>query len=171
MERSWNWLKNEPKGFFAICGFVFFIIVCTLAWNVAMDFVVQFFGVQMGPSDGKLVKLLNDSLINFLLILFSAAAIEEIMFRVPLIFILNVSDSRPFLVFNVLAISAVFGMLHGGFMNILFQGAAGVFFSAAFLKGGAINDNPGKGFFIATFIHFLLNVILTVIQVVYLSAF
>lgn len=167
MERLWNWLKNEPKGFFAICGFVFFIIVCTLAWNVAMDFIVQFFGVQMAPSDDKLVKLLNDSLVNFIFVLFFAAAIEEIMFRIPLIFILNVSDSRPFLVFNVLAISAIFGFLHGGLVNILYQGAGGVFFCVAFLKGGAINDNLGKGFFIATFIHFLLNVILTVIQSVY----
>lgn len=166
MERLWNWLKNEPKGFFAVCGFVFFIIVCVLAWNVAMDFIVQFFGVQMAPSDDKLVKLLNKSLVEFILVLFFAAAAEEIMFRVPLIFILNTSDSRPFLIFSVLAISATFGFLHGGFVNILYQGAGGVFFCVAFLKGGAINDNLGKGFFIATLVHFSLNVILTVIQAV-----
>lgn len=170
MERLWNWLKNEPKGFFAICGFVFFIIVFVLAWNAAMDFIVQFFGVRMAPTDGKLVKLLNAGLVKFLFILFFAAAAEEIIFRVPLILILDVSDSRPLLLFSALASSAIFGFSHGGFLNVLFQGAGGVFFCVAFLKGGAINDNLGKGFFIATFTHFLLNVILTVIQTVYYSA-
>lgn len=170
MGRLWSWLKDEPKGFFAICGFVFFIIVFTLAWNVAMDFIVQFFGVQMGPSNDKLVKLLNAGLVKFIFVLFFAAATEEIIFRVPLIFILDISDYRPLLIFGVLASSAVFGFLHGGLVNILFQGAGGVIFSVAFLKGGAINDNLGKGFFIATFTHLLLNVVITVIQAVYQSA-
>lgn len=66
---------------------------------------------------------------------------EEFIFRfLPINSIRRFSQNRIILWFGIIAVSALFGKLHGGWNNIFIQGSAGIIFSYCFIRGGYIGS-------------------------------
>lgn len=77
----------------------------------------------------------------FLVLVIIAPLIEEVIFRLlPITVVQGLTPSRFVLWAVVLLSSIIFGFLHGSWQNIFIQGVGGIIFSRAFLRGGLISS-------------------------------
>jgi len=95
---------------------------------------------------------------SFLPTLFMLAFIEEFIFRfLPAVFFLDRRSSYFDIVFYIVVTSWAFGMVHGGKMHLIFQGAGGLLFSIVYLKYGGIREKHFYGLFASTATHTFFN--------------
>ena len=87
---------------------------------------------------------------------FMAPVLEEIIFRFFPIGLTNrYTKNKGVLWLVILGASVLFGYLHGGFVHIFMQGVTGIFYSAAYLRGGLISSVVAHATYNATL---LLNI-------------
>lgn len=169
----WGWLSDEPTTWRAIAVFIVNIVAVSLAWNFVMLIILNFLGM-LAPAEGAQGIAQSATgwpiWIIVFFTLFILAFMEEVLFRFPLFFVALIVFGKkwPLSVnlWSIVILSAIFGYLHGNWINIFIQGVIGVFLSFAFLKGGALAVRPGKGLLISTTAHFLYNAAVTILFLV-----
>lgn len=167
MDRFLGWLRKEWTGWKLFFGPLACFLL-TLAYLKLIIFLkIGFF--QSAPpiippilTPGILIPLI----IYYLLM----ALMEELFFRVPIAIIYNGFSgglSLGFLIF-IIILSAVFGLCHGSFYNIILQGVHGLIFSLVFIKTGGLDLGLGtlRGWFIAATVHASYNISLLVLSAV-----
>ena len=154
--RFLDWIENEPEGK-SYFGWIGACVGIMLLYIVVFSFC--FLEDTAEPDIRTVVNSIYDLFVRygitiprteFYKILIGATLVtivlEEVVFRLPLLWAVRRWDtSRPLFVTLVL-ISASFGFIHGGFFHILIQGVLGLFLGVLFLKAGGINRNRRKAF-------------------------
>jgi len=155
-----DWLEVEARGF-AIISLMFKMLIVDLAWNFFAMTVLLGFGSTFSFY-GQLAFPLPESLdMNFSIFLFSAALIEEWIFRfLPLLIVVRIFGKSPIVFVTMIISSVIFGACHGGPINIMFQGVSGFFFCIVFLKCGGFQSRPLKALLSSTTSHFLFNLVI-----------
>lgn len=108
---------------------------------------------------------IDDKNLSFVL-LFSAFA-EEVFCRLPLVIISLFGFSDWGAILMVLMCSVEFGLLHGSFRNIIFQGFGGLILSVLFLKSGGYQGLIILPLVATTTAHLLQNAITVRINLFY----
>ena len=161
MGRLESWLNEEPyelevpaliaKGL--IVSFLYMILITSVYHFLKID--VRIWGHNSGtPINSELPFLM-----------LWVAFIEEIIFRVPLVIPMMFKAGTGTVVFCAVALSSIFGILHGSLMNIPIQGVLGFIFSLMFIKCCKERGNLGKALLTSTAIHYSYN--MTLIAVAY----
>lgn len=83
-------------------------------------------------------KETHETFLNYFLFAVIIAPLwEEFAFRFgPIWIVRNLTNNRKILWLVIIAVSIVFGYLHGSWHHIFIQGVVGLIFSKAFLRGG-----------------------------------
>ena len=138
--------------FLVVFVFVFFVFAQII------EALYGAFGMMPGGSDDLEFLIQNHPILLFSWLPFFAA-IEELIFRLPLrIFIKrNVNFSTLFVV--SVTLSVLFGLAHGGWIGVPAQGIMGLMFCVVFLKCGGFQKKYLKAFFSSTLVHFVYNFI------------
>ncbi len=164
VDRLWGWLSDEPETWQSIAGFIVNIVAVSLCWSLGMVTVLNFLGIRVVAQGAQEIIPAVTGWPIWIIVLFTLfilAFVEEVLFRFPLFFVALIVFGKkwPLSVnlWSIVILSAIFGYLHGNWINIFIQGVIGVFLSFAFLKGGALALRPGKGLLISTTAHFLYN--------------
>lgn len=157
MSRFWDWLDKEPTNWRQALRIIIVFTCANFAWAAWMMSILIASGIRPTTTGGP--AFLSQPLGYILPVLFVAAAFEEMIFRLPLIFFARATDSRNVLVLAVAVFSALFGLAHGGLINLPIQGVAGVLLSVVFLKCGGLHNRPAKGLLASTTTHFLFNAV------------
>ena len=77
----------------------------------------------------------------FCIVVIISPIIEEVAFRfLPITIVKRWTKNRMVLWLTIILVSGIFGYMHGSWLNMLTQGIVGLWFSAAFLKGGLISS-------------------------------
>lgn len=148
-----RWLEKEARG-----KQVFFLIaVCLIVkyiYTYAVLILFHFTHVELPPPSRDKIELTWHT--PFWLLLF--VVIEEIAFRLfPLIITIELNWSLSRILLVAVAISVIFGVLHGGALYIFVQGVFGFVYSLMFLKCGGLNGRYFKALATTTTTHFLWN--------------
>ena len=152
-----RWLENEARGkhlFYWMSGCLVFELLYAPVAVVAMFFL----GITISPVPGweRFPELTPLFLIYFL----GGAALEEMLFRLPLAIFVRLRFSIANILVIAVGLSAFFGILHGGTTHILVQGVNGFALSILFLKCGGCQGHEAKAFLTTTTVHFLFNMTL-----------
>ena len=145
-------LAKEPRGlqlWLWVIGFLALDLVYIFAVVVMFDH----YGITL-PEPSRARIPINYFLPIFLI---GAAFFEECMFRLPLAVMVEHDWTVSQIALGVLGLSTVFGLLHGGILNILVQGVSGLLYSVLFLKCGGYQGRIGKPILCSTAVHFLFN--------------
>lgn len=88
-----------------------------------------------------------------------AASGEEIIFRVPLVLVLWLTNkSKIALSFSIVTLSLFFGSYHGyELYNFICQGVSGIIFCIAFLQLGAWRGGYFQALLLCSLIHLMVN--------------
>lgn len=98
-------------------------------------------------------------------ILLPTAAIEELVFRGPLSIVTRKFPHKTWLlVASTIALSLLFGLVHGSPWNMLTQGVTGLSFSIIYLKAGGIHGKFWKPVMISTLAHLGFNTFIVLIM-------
>lgn len=109
-------IRNLIIGFASMCGWAYFY-----KWLVG---VIWNWDTQLYDPTGPFA--LFSSLVQ-------APLIEELIFRyAPLQFVKGTPHVLPMMIIS----SAIFGWLHGGFINVMMQGVTGFCFAVVYVKNG-----------------------------------
>lgn len=151
-----KWLEKEPtlKQFlvWAPLSAIGYVVYCACMIVIAMHF--EF----MPALTTKSVLHWPILTWSFLPGLFCLALIEEFFFRfLPSVCLLDRKSSDFDLLFFILLTSWAFGMMHGGKEHLIFQGVAGLLFSAVYLKCGGIKEKYFLGLLASTVVHTCVN--------------
>lgn len=96
----------------------------------------------------------------FYVTLLGSAALEEAAFRYPITIAVDL-ESRvgtfPLVIVSAIALSILFGYLHGGILFIFIQGVSGLLYSVLFLKCGGYARKALKPVATCTAAHFAWN--------------
>ncbi len=86
--------------------------------------------------------------------------VEEVLFRwIPLVIAVSLFRKPKYIIASALLSSLLFGILHGGIINIFGQGVAGFYLSVIFLKFGGLQNKFIRALYISFSAHFLFNAI------------
>lgn len=160
-----EWLAVEVKGW-KVVRLYFLLFVAMMGWLIATAIILTASGYQP-PADPLGIKLeYTFELLQLVLVL---ALAEEAIFRFPLllaVFLERNVLSAPVVITSAVLLSAIFGYLHGGMVNIITQGVLGLFFSIFFLKCGGYQYRYVKAMLASTILHaswnlFLFNLLLS----------
>lgn len=122
--------------------------------------------------------LIIGPLFEDLLLWVFAALAEEVLRLIPVVLVINhvfrsPENIRRASIFRVCVITAVlFGAAHviNGiplWFAVLNQGMGGLIFNIAFLKAGGLHDRHARGLFVSTTVHFLCNMTLLFMLVLF----
>ena len=153
------WLEDEVYGwrvFRLVIGFV----LCSFVWaEISFWFIFTLFQFQ----GSKYVPTVSILVWYFPLMLLGKAFLEELIFRLPVSFLIRDIGYLDQRVFSfVLVWQIVFGLMHGGFLNIFVQGVLGLMLVAVYLKCGGAKGKTLKPLLVATFAHALYNGLIAV---------
>ncbi len=157
-----GWLKEEVKGKWIL----FSIIACLFldfALNCFVILILNIFDITISAQNESGIPILTPS---FPIMLICTAYFEELIFRAPLALLVLLTAERWKLrvIFIVaVALSILFGLVHGGIPNIFLQGIGGLLWSILFLKCGGYQKKFIKPLAVTTITHFLFNGILALI--------
>lgn len=156
------WLEREPHGKF-VCICMAYFLMAELLWvDFAINMLRTFeFTVVSARATG--IPIFTPS---FPFVLYTAAFLEEFLFRLPLTFLMEMKLSLDKVIGAAIVSSIVFGLCHGGFGNIFIQGVCGFLYSILFLKCGGYNGKYLKALVVTSSTHFLYNGILVIFTVV-----
>ena len=155
-----DWLEVEARGF-EVVSLIFKILIIDLIWTFFAMMVMVSFGSTFSFFQLASIPIPDSMDWSFLVFLFSAAMIEEVIFRhVPLLIAVLMYGKSPRIIGVMVVSSIIFGLIHGGPLNLVFQGVGGFFLSIIFLKCGGFQMRPLKALFASTTAHFLYNLII-----------
>lgn len=152
-----DWLRVEPTGtaFWKFLGLSVIVIFGFATW---VEIILNI--ASLTPKDSK---VLEDLLLNHTILIFSLlplmAAIEELIFRLPLRIFLKRNATPVTLCVVTLVLSFFFGYGHGGWIGVPIQGVVGIIFCVVFLKCGGFQKKYWKAFLSSTAVHFAYNYI------------
>lgn len=157
MEKLFAWLEVEPSGrelwkFFAkvIFGLWCFAVIIEAGFNIL--------GVNP-PADQRFDYLIKEHPVLIMSLLPLFAAIEEFIFRLPLILFIWKNAQPKTMLMIMIFLSVIFGLGHGGWVGVPIQGVMGFIFCLVFLKCGGMQKKYMKAFFSSTGVHFAYNFI------------
>ena len=158
LEKIGEWLADEPKGRKNVPYIILYVFLALISGALILNFFIMM-SAPIVAQTAVQAELKNIGPVMIFPILFAAAAFEELLFRlIPLAGAVIIFGRRPVPVLAVSVISsAVFGLLHGNFVNIFVQGTNGFLLSLLFLKCGGFNGKSLKGFATSSLGHFLFN--------------
>lgn len=158
---SWleQWLEKEAGGK-QIFFYIFFFLLVTFIYNLAVVFIAYLLGIHIITTPGKNIEFLMH---YFPFVLIAAAFGEEVISRLPLAIPIELGLSKKKIIASAVLLSVMFGIMHGGFVNIFLQGMAGFFYSILFLKCGGLKKKYTKALITTTAIHSLFNGIILLI--------
>jgi membrane protease YdiL (CAAX protease family) len=157
-----GWLNKEIHGR-QLCICVAGCLVLEIAYAFGVFVVAYLLKIEIPPVGGETTQIFTFS---FPIILFGAAFIEEVIFRLPLAIIIEMRGSIVGVLAIALLLSAIFGFLHGGIHHIFIQGVVGFISCILFLKCGGLQRNYFKALAATTVTHFLFNAILVGIAII-----
>lgn len=150
-------MKVEPSGF-KYWKFLTQVVLVLLCFAIAIAVVIDLLNPP-DSSSGQLEDLVKKYPYLLMSLLPLLAALEELIFRLPLALFVR-KNVRPLtLVSATLLLSLFFGLGHGGWVGVPMQGVMGIVFCIVFLKCGGLEKNYRKAFFSSTFVHFSYNAI------------
>lgn len=149
-----HWLKKEAHGK-KICLLMIGCLILDFAYTFFVFGIIYIFKIDLPAEEGKIPIVT----FSFLIFLVGAAFIEEMIFRFPLAILIKKGWSIARVLVSALALSAIFGVLHGGIHHIFFQGIGGLFYSILFLKCGGLQKHYFKAIMVTTITHFSFNAI------------
>jgi len=124
-EKIWIGLKYGAASFF-------------ISFSIMMLFVAAGY-IEMSPLEKRLDLNLATWLTVSIIVL--SVFLEEFILRfIPLKITLRLTQNNKIIWSVVIAVSFLFGALHGSFYNLFIQGIIGIMFSAAFLRGGYVSS-------------------------------
>lgn len=151
-KRLLDWLQVEARGAnaFAVIGIV---MLLDLFWNTVVLSALLFVA-DIHPVHHRVGLTIN---VWLPVILLGLATMEEVMFRFPLALFVEGDWRMGDILIVAVLLSALFGILHGGLINIFLQGVGGFLWSLVFLKCGGAEKNYAKGVLASTLCHFFFN--------------
>ena len=150
-----RWLLYDPKTARAFAWVIVPFLLFNIAWDYSLDFLLQTFGLF---SDASLEEILVDFTASDLFAsLLIAPLEEEFLFRALPLWVMVRLAPRWTLIPVIVAISILFGMEHGGFVGVLFQGVGALTFSVFYLKCGGMKGAFLKPFLAVTLLHAAIN--------------
>ncbi len=157
MPKFFEWLSIEPKGealwkFLALvvlmnCGYASWVYVTTSAFVIDL------------PDSKVLEDLIREHTLIFFALLPFLAALEELIFRLPLAIFLKYNIQPGALLVVAVLLSILFGLAHGGLVGVPIQGIMGLVFCVVFLKCGGLQMKYQKAFLSSTAVHFTYNIL------------
>ncbi len=93
----------------------------------------------------------------FLIELPFGALIEEFFFRLPLVLVICLPGSSSWVIWAAIALSIIFGWMHGNFYCIFAQGVMGFVLCLLFLKCGGLQGMVWQALLIVALVHLLKN--------------
>lgn len=159
-----RWLRKEVRGrkiYLWILGSVILGYINTFI----VIMVLHKFGrpFPTGISDGD-INITSWNL-PFLLVFF--ALFEEAMFRLPLMIAVDTDAGEGVALLFAAVLSVIFGVLHGGIINVFLQGAGGFMCCILFLKCGGYQKKYVQALAVSTTAHFLWNLSVCFIGIYY----
>ncbi len=154
MKRFYDWLGEEAVGR-KIWWYIFLFVIGNLIYCSVVIYLLQCIGVHLHERKNLGISFVTWSFFFLLLI---DLAFEELFFRIPLIIPITLSWSTRAILLYAIPFSIVFGLLHGGFLNILIQGVAGFGLCILALKCGGLQGRPVRGFLVAYIAHVLFDI-------------
>ena len=149
MKRFYDWLQKEAVGKKLVKYISYFILFSYVYGN----FVIKMLPLHEQPHLGIPIASLQ-----FLILLITTVAIEELLFRGPLIIPILLKWTKRNVLLYALPFSMVFGLMHGGWANVLVQGAEGLYLCILVLKCGGLQGGHIKGFCVAYTAHLLFDI-------------
>jgi hypothetical protein len=147
-----DWLKEEAFGK-SILFYIFLCISTKLIYCVIIVTALKLLNIHISYIAGD-IPILS---LSFPYILFMSALIEESIFRLPLAALMYLRCPISVVLIAAAALSASFGILHGGLSHVFIQGGAGIFYSVLFLKCGGCQKKYLKPLMTTTIAHFIFN--------------
>lgn len=156
-----SWLQQEASGVklraisvtFLVFKFVYAITAVLIVKSIYPDFP--------GEAENRIPILA--AWFPFYLLL--AAYSEEFVFRLPLALLVKWEWSVKGILIAASVLSVLFGLVHGGIVNIFIQGVAGFAYCLLFLKAGGMQGKVVKPLVVTTLVHFSFNGILALLVV------
>lgn len=160
MDAFLDWLEDEAIGF-EVVSLIFKILIIDLVWTFFAMMVLVGAGSTLNFYQLTSVPIPDNIDLYFLIFLFSAAMVEEALFRFFPLLIAVALWGKSRLIIGVMVVSSIiFGFIHGGPINLIFQGVGGFFLCIIFLKCGGFQKRPLKALLSSTTAHFLYNLVI-----------
>lgn len=175
MEKLVIWFQTPPTTPIEYLAFFFGVLLTDLTWSfLLLPRILKPF--RRGLQWRRDTNSQHYSKVHWTLIVLRNATIEEVVFRLPLswsrVFSLllvqkipqemsMVIEFVPIIVF-LLAFSFMFGLAHGGPINLIIQGFGGFLYGLMFIKFGGTSLVPvdiGIAFLSVCLAHFFFNMI------------
>lgn len=153
-----NWIYEMPKG-----SEVFLLPLAVIGWDITFNNlalgILSSFTTFADQALEVGVPILSW---DFPFELIFAAALEEVVFRIlPLALVMHFVKKR-WVTFSVAVIaSIIFGLIHGGPMNILIQGVGGLIYSGLFIKYSDNGTKFARAGIIVILMHIIFNTMIT----------
>ncbi|MBI2068614.1 MAG: CPBP family intramembrane metalloprotease [Candidatus Yanofskybacteria bacterium] len=110
-------------------------------------FVLTHLGIISEPSKVITDEDLKRPIILFFLMVVRNPFLEEILSRfLPIKGVKLITDNKNILWTTIILMSILFGSVHGSWHHIFIQGASGVIYSLAFLRGGLTSSITAHAF-------------------------
>lgn len=151
-----KWLRVEPTGW-TLSVFFATTIIALLVFAKILEIIYVSLGVPF--EDAELMRLIRDHTLLLFCLLPVFAAIEELIYRLPLCIFIERNASNSTIIIVSVALSFLFGHAHGGWIGVPAQGVMGLVFCVVFLKCGGLQKKYLKAFTSATLVHFTYNFI------------
>lgn len=151
-----RWLRVEPAGW-ALWKFFACTLISLLIFAWIIEVIYQALGFGTGRMD--FAPLIQERVIFLFVLLPLLAAIEELIFRLPLVIFIKCNAPLGTIALAAILLSFEFGLAHGGWIGVPVQGIAGIVLCTVFLKCGGLQKKYLKAFFSGTFVHFAYNFI------------
>lgn len=155
MLKFFEWLNTEPKGR-ALWKFLALVILINYGYASWVEVAASAFVIDL-PHAKVLESLVREHALFLFALLPFLAALEELIFRLPLALFLKFNVRSETLCAVAFVLSTVFGLAHGGWVGVPIQGVMGVVFCVVFLKCGGLRKKYRKAFLSSTAVHFTYN--------------
>ena len=157
-----KWLELEEEATWKeSISLIYCYIFLDFLWNIIVWLGFKIFEIDFPHrnSSGTIPILVW----SFPLFLLKAVCFEEILFRLPLAILIERRWKLKNILFSAVALSVLFGTLHGSFKNILSQGVGGLLYSILFLKCGGWHRHYLKALTVTIIAHYIWNVLLVLL--------
>jgi hypothetical protein len=131
------------------------VVVFNIIYSLIAAFTLSMIWVDLPEN-----KLQVEASVIFFAMVLVMAGLEELVFRMPLAVVIFFKMPKWVLIFTICGLSALFGYLHGSFVNIAVQGVAGVAYSGLFLLAGGLERKFARAYITCVLTHFSFNSIL-----------
>jgi membrane protease YdiL (CAAX protease family) len=164
------WLE---KGFFDKWSIIK-MIICLGTLLVVYDLLAIPYLLPEKYQQFQLIRRENLTLAEAALLLFglsvlflTGALVEEFIFRLfPLTISVKLLGNSTIVIWVAVLSSVIFGYVHAGWAAVPIQGVLGFALALVFLKCGGLQKRSFKAFFVCVFLHFYINMLITVVLLI-----